>query len=147
MCLLYCIYCSGKNVSIVLFGGHSTVVSCTKMPSENQRKSIQKGQLAFNSSYYVGIAKERVFSRLHTNPRPLLISCENRPRRLLLLCQTHVISHKICGQRSSVSITQRPRFFVTQRLFYGLAVFLRRDSEFVTASVLWTVSDDEIAKH
>ena len=25
--------------------------------------------------------------------------------------------------------------------------FLRRDSEFVTASVLWTVSDDEIAKH
>ena len=43
--------------------------------------------------------------------------------RLLLLCQSHVISHTICGQRSSVSITQRPRFFVTQRLLYGLAVF------------------------
>ena len=69
----------------------------------------------------------------------LLISCGYH--RGGLQCQSHVIYHTICGQRSLMSITQRPHFLMTKEKASSewVALLFTENFEFVAAFALLTV--------
>ena len=69
----------------------------------------------------------------------LLISCGYHHGGMQ--CQSHVISHTICGQRSLMSITQRPHFLMTKEKASSewVGLLFAENFEFVAAFALLAV--------